>query len=47
MGAYMICLASVGTSRFCFLVFFALRGGGSGLELTLHVLINLAWLRYQ
>ncbi|KRZ13561.1 hypothetical protein T11_8901 [Trichinella zimbabwensis] len=24
----------------------ALRGGGSALELTLHVLINVAWLRY-
>ncbi|KRZ73973.1 hypothetical protein T10_6030 [Trichinella papuae] len=23
----------------------ALRGGGSGLELTLHVLINVAWRR--
>ncbi|KRZ01742.1 hypothetical protein T11_11565 [Trichinella zimbabwensis] len=26
---------------------FALRGGGSGLDLTLHVLINVAWRRYH
>ncbi|KRY97662.1 hypothetical protein T11_17991 [Trichinella zimbabwensis] len=25
----------------------SLRGGWSGLELTLHVLINVAWRRYQ
>ncbi|KRY62425.1 hypothetical protein T11_2532, partial [Trichinella zimbabwensis] len=25
----------------------ALRGGGSGLELTWHVLINVAWRRYH